>query len=103
MKQFELDSELIPLALKTLGISDMFVCLDEKQLDELVGLAAAIHVYDEGELVITAGSASDFFLVILKGEVSVTIGEHENFIEIARLGLGHVVGEIAMLRDEAHS
>ena len=103
MKQFELDSELIPLALKTLGISDMFVCLDENQLNLLVELAGAIHVYDERELVITAGSASDFFLVLLKGEVSVTIGEHENFIEIARLGQGHVVGEIAMLRDEAHS
>ena len=103
MKEFELDQELIPLARKTLGISDMFVCLDETVLDNLVGLAGKLHVYEDHELVITAGSASDFFLVVVKGEVSVSIGQEENFIEIARLGPGHMVGEIAMLRDEAHS
>ncbi len=103
MQRFEVDNELALLARKTLGLSGMFVFLTDEQLGSLVELAGEVQVFDDGEAVIAAGTPADFFLVIIKGEISVSIGEQKKFIEIARLGPGHLAGEMAMIVDDSHS
>ncbi len=103
MQRFEVDNELIILARKILGVSSMFVFLADEQLDELIKLSGEVLVFENGEQVFAAGSDPEFFLVIVKGEISVMIGEESNPIEIIRLRPGQLVGETAIIHDETHS
>lgn len=103
MKKFEIDNELKALSCKKLGLAGMFVFLGEEQLNKLVDLAGEVLTFEEGEKVISAGSSPEFFLVIVKGEVSVVLDDRNDGMEIVRLTRGQLVGEMAMIQNEPHS
>ncbi len=103
MKKFEIDNELKALSRKKLGLAGMFVFLGEEKLSELVDLAGEVWTFEDGEKVISAGSSPEFFLVIVKGEVSVVLDDRNDGMEIVRLARGQLVGEMAMIQNEPHS
>lgn len=82
---------------------ELFAGLAETCLNGLIELVGGVQVYDEGEQVIACGAAPEFFLVIVDGEAAVKVGEAPNFIEIARLGSGQMIGEMAMILNEPHT
>lgn len=103
MKKFEIDNELKALSCKKLGLAGMFVFLGEDKLNELVDLAGEVLTFEEGEKVLSAGALPDFFLVIIKGEISVVLDDRNDSMEIVRLTRGQLVGEMAMIQNEPHS
>ena len=102
MQRFEVDNGLVSLARKILGVSSLFVLLSDEHIDNLIKLAGDVEVFEDGEQVIAAGDPSVSFLVIVRGEVAVTIGKQENYLEIARLGSGQLVGEMSVILDDFH-
>lgn len=64
-----------------------------------------VHVYSNGEAVLRHGEAGDSMFVIHSGTVSVRIADDEGtgVHEVAQLGPGTVVGEMALLTGEART
>jgi len=85
--------------LKLLDKSHLFKSLDEEGRSKLAELALMTKL-PTGETVIEEGSEGDRFFLLLKGEVSVTSRKGDELVELARLGVGAVLGEVALLTGE---
>ncbi|MFH1139604.1 MAG: HDOD domain-containing protein [Pseudomonadota bacterium] len=82
------------------GIKNNLACfagLEEKQLGALYRLAP-IHSLQEGEYLIREGDPDQTAYAILEGGLKVFKGGEDNRLEIASLGPGEWVGEIAFTR-----
>lgn len=79
----------------------LFMDMTTAQLKTLA-LGAERVSFRAGEALITEGEAGDAAFLIVNGEVSVTAGAAE-IDPSARLGMGTLVGEMAMLVDTVHS
>jgi len=72
---------------------------------EMIAGAARFHIYSKGEAILARGDAGDSLFVLHEGTVSVRIsddtvaGRHE----VAQLGPGAVIGEMALLTGEVRT
>ena len=73
-----------------------FADLGEQLLQTVCELSEQIEV-EEGDEIITEGSASEEMYVVIDGELVVTKQQEPRDIELARIGPGQVVGELALL------
>jgi small-conductance mechanosensitive channel/CRP-like cAMP-binding protein len=72
---------------------------------DAIGNAAAVHVYSKGETLIRRGGAGNSMFVIHGGTVSVRVPDENGsgVRELAQLGEGAVVGEMALLTGETRT
>lgn len=85
--------------LKLLGKSHLFKSLDEQGREKLAELAQMTKL-SAGDQVITEGTDGDCFFLLLKGKVTVTSLKGDKPVELATLGVGAVLGEVALLTGE---
>ena len=72
---------------------------------EAIADGAEVHVYSKGETIIRHGTAGESMFVIDSGRVSVRVPDDSSpeLHEVAQLGEGDVVGEMALLTGETRS
>lgn len=70
-----------------------------------IAAAAKVHFYSRGEAVLRSGAAGDSMFVIHSGSVSVRLPDdsERGWDEVAELGPGSVVGEMALLTGETRT
>ena len=70
-----------------------------------IAAAAKVHFYSRGEAVLRSGGAGDSMFVIHSGSVSVRLPDdsERGWHEVAELGPGSVVGEMALLTGETRT
>jgi len=70
-----------------------------------IAAAAKVHFYSRGEAVMRSGAAGDSMFVIHSGSVSVRLPDdsERGWHEVAELGPGSVVGEMALLTGETRT
>lgn len=78
--------------------SGIFQALDFEQQRALFKYFTAVDVL-EGERIIEQGQASAGLYVVLRGSVAVTRQDGDTITPLARLGMGEMFGEIAILND----
>lgn len=66
---------------------------------EDIAAAARVHSYSKGETIIRRGTEGDSMFIVHDGSVAIRIDDHE----VARLGPGSVVGEMALLTGETRT
>jgi CRP/FNR family transcriptional regulator, cyclic AMP receptor protein len=71
----------------------IFGLLTDADIEWMVG-AGAQHWYKPGDIVITEGKQTDAIVLLLKGEFIVTA---KGAGELARLGVGEIVGEMSLV------
>jgi len=83
---------------------DILSPLDDAAHDA-VASAAKVHFYSRGEAVLRRGAAGDSMFVIHSGSVSVRFADDspQGWHEVAQLGPGSVVGEMALLTGETRT
>jgi CRP-like cAMP-binding protein len=63
--------------------------------------AATEHVYEDGTVIAEQGDPGDAMHVVVTGEVRVLLGQPgDRDVEVARRGVGYIVGEMAILSQE---
>jgi len=80
----------------------MFSELDPEDLD-LIGNAAEERVFEPEARIYTSGEAGDEMLLIVRGEVVVTVGSGDERRIVQTYGAGEPVGELSLLSDEPRS
>ena len=63
---------------------------------EAIAAAARVHSYSKGETMIRRGTEGDSMFIVHEGSVAIRVDDRE----VARLGAGSVVGEMALLTGE---
>lgn len=83
---------------------DILSPLDDAAHDA-IATAAKVHFYSRGEAVLRRGAAGDSMFVIHSGSVSVRFADDspQGWHEVAQLGPGSVVGEMALLTGETRT
>jgi small-conductance mechanosensitive channel/CRP-like cAMP-binding protein len=83
---------------------DILSPLSDGAHDE-IATATEVHVYSKGEAILRHGAAGDSMFVVHAGTVSVRIPDDDGrgVHEVAQLGPGTVVGEMALLTGESRS
>jgi len=76
------------------GVPFLAEALDDEQLDALAGSARRVD-YDRGATLMREGERDDSLLVIVSGEVSVSVAGRPK--SVAGLGPGDIVGEMSLL------
>jgi len=66
---------------------------------EDIAAAARMHSYSKGETMIRRGAEGDSMFIVHDGSVAIRVDDHE----VARLGPGSVVGEMALLTGETRT
>lgn len=83
--------------------SKLFALLDEAGQQRLLDISHE-EAFDDGKVLMTEGEGGESFYVLLRGTVSVCIDEGGGQQkEVAKLGAGAFVGEIAALMGEPRS
>jgi CRP-like cAMP-binding protein len=80
----------------------LFASLKTPELQALASIAE-LASFGAGERIITEGEVGDFLFVLLQGTVLVSTEKGGPRVELARLGAGHVFGEMAILTEEVRS
>ncbi len=75
---------------------DLFSALNREELHSLAPLMSR-HEYEDGDVVITAGTVPDSLTIIESGILSVTVDDASGVVEVARLGPGDTLGEAGLL------
>ncbi|HEU4612935.1 MAG TPA: cyclic nucleotide-binding domain-containing protein, partial [Kofleriaceae bacterium] len=104
------DIEEIPLpeprivgvaAAEALASTPLFAGLSEEALASLVQQLTLVHL-SRGEVLFHEGDPGDALYVICEGEVSVS-AEGPPRVEMARMGAGAFIGEVALMTDQPRS
>lgn len=104
------DIEEIPLAeprlvasaaANALASTPLFAGLSQEALGSLVEQLTLVHL-GEGEVLFREGDRGDALYVIVEGEVAVQ-AEGPPRVEMARLGAGSFIGEVALMTDQPRS
>jgi CRP-like cAMP-binding protein len=104
------DVEEIPLAeprlmaaaaAGALASTPLFAGLSQEALEKLVQQLTLVHLGD-GEILFREGDPGDALYVIVEGEVAV-LAEGPPRVEMARLGAGSFMGEVALMTDQPRS
>ena len=77
-------------------VSPIFQNMTPWQAKKLI-LASQMVEYPEGHAVIKAGETGNTMYVILDGELEVSVNRGREKIVLTKLGLGEVVGEVALV------
>ena len=77
----------------------LFKSLDESGRKQMAELAEVVR-RDSGAVLMEEGSDGDCFYLLLKGQVTVSAQKNGDSVELAKLGPGAVVGEVALLTGE---
>jgi len=85
--------------IKLLENSHLFKTLDEAGRKEMEGMAEAIDI-KPGHIIIQEGTDGDSFCVLLSGKVQVSAIKNGKQVNLAELGRGAVLGEVALLTGE---
>jgi CheY-like chemotaxis protein len=90
-----------------LAFSRLFTYLSAKETDALLSRASLIQC-EPGEFIVYEGAPCGALYVIVEGEAKVLKREyaqrhHERMVELARLGLGSIVGEMSFLDGDVAS
>jgi len=86
-----------------MALSDIFDDLEPAERVNLLEQASE-ESFDDGARILEEGQANPSIFVIVDGEVAVRKrGQDGNGIEVARLGLGAIFGEMAFLTRESAS
>ncbi|MGZ4150281.1 MAG: cyclic nucleotide-binding domain-containing protein, partial [Actinomycetota bacterium] len=80
--------------LRLLGAIPIFTPLPTWELEQVAGQLGEVR-FDHGAVLIREGDVGDRFYVVTSGEVAVSVGGRE----VAQVGPGGYVGEIALLQD----
>ncbi|MEM6293775.1 MAG: mechanosensitive ion channel family protein [Myxococcota bacterium] len=75
---------------------DFLDALSDEQIDRLAG-SCRERPYAAGEQIIRQGDEGDELFIVQRGEVVVTIGEHADAVEVARLSAGSFFGEMSLM------
>lgn len=91
----------------TLAFSRLFTHLSPLETEELLSRATLIQC-EPGEFIVYEGASCAALYVIVEGEAKVLKREymqqhHERMVELARLGLGSVIGEMSFLDGDVAS
>jgi predicted RND superfamily exporter protein len=62
----------------------------------IVALVASVLTFPRGQRILTAGEPGDEMYVVIEGELDVSLAHEEERVQIARLGRGEAVGEVAL-------
>lgn len=81
---------------KVLEGSYLFKSLDEEGRVELQKAGKIVRA-KENEIIMKEGSPGDSFYLVLSGNVSVTTTKDNNLLNLADLGSGSIIGEVALL------
>lgn len=84
------------LSLRAVGGSHLFKSLDEEGLALLLKQATNTS-YSEGQVVVREGDPGEAMYLLQEGQVRVYTCKGDNQIELAVLGAGACVGEVALL------
>ncbi len=90
-----------------LAFSRLFTYLSPKETKALLSRATLIEC-EPGEFIVYEGASASALFVIVEGEAKVlkreyTQRHHEKMIELARLGLGSIIGEMSFLDGDVAS
>jgi CheY-like chemotaxis protein len=90
-----------------LAFSRLFTHLSPRETDELLSRATLIEC-EAGEFIVYEGASCAALYVIVEGEAKVLKREymqhqHERMVELARLGLGSIIGEMSFLDGDVAS
>lgn len=80
----------------------LFGALSTGDLQALAEIAEVVE-YVPGDRIITEGEVGDCLYVLLRGEVAVVREQEGRKVELARLSVGNVFGEMAILTEETRS
>ncbi len=100
MNKPELTPDLLTRVRAAVAQSEFFSRLQDKQRDQVIEKAGVCEQYNVGESIVKTGDPGDFLFVVIEGEVAIVVGEGDDGFELARLGAGQLVGEMAVLLDE---
>ncbi len=92
----------LSLRRKLLQESPLFQGFTSWQAKKLI-LASNIEEFPEGARVIREGDEADKMYLVLEGELDVTLGEDKDRVKIASMGVGEVIGEVAVVAREKRS
>ena len=82
--------------------SKLFQLLDEPGQERLLKVAVE-RAHADGDVLMKEGEGGETFFVVLEGHVRISIADLEGDKEVAKLGPGAFVGEIAALMHEPRS
>jgi twitching motility protein PilT len=104
MKSMSSNPEVAGKIAISLGRSPIFQGMDQKLLTDIAAKAMLVQA-EPGEFLTEEGKQSEAFFVFLNGQASVLIQQHEKKeqAEIAQLGPGDTVGEIALLTSQPYA
>ena len=100
MQVLQKNQEIIDLANQAFNGNDFFKPLNEAQRLQIINKAAVFEKYDDGEYVVKLGDPSDFLFIIIKGTISVLIGEGDGQFEVSRLNVSQMLGEMAVILED---
>lgn len=100
MQVLEKNQEIINLANEAFNQNDFFKPLSAPQRMQIITKAAVFEKYEDGEYVIKVGDPSDFLFVIIKGTISVIVGEGDEQFEVSRLTVSQMLGEMAVILED---
>ena len=98
MKSMPPNPELAKNVAESLKRSTLFQGMEQTLLQDIAAKASLVQV-EPGEFLTREGETPDAFFLLLNGQASVLIrhGEKKEDVEIAQLGPGDSVGEVALL------
>ena len=100
MQVLEKNQEIIDLANQAFDKNDFFKPLSLAQRTQIITKAAIFEKYNDGEYVVKTGDPSDFLFIIVKGTISVLVGEGEEQFEVSRLTVSQMLGEMAVILED---
>ena len=100
MQTLEKNQEIIDLANQAFDHNDFFKPLSQQQRIQIITKAAVFEKYNDGEYVVKVGDPSDFLFLIIKGTISVLVGEGDEQFEVSRLNVSQMLGEMAVILED---
>lgn len=100
MQVLEKTQEIVNLANEAFDHNDFFKPLSAQQRLQIITKAAVFEKYNNGEYVVKIGDPSDFLFVIIKGTISVLVGEGDEQFEVTRLTVSQMLGEMAVILED---
>ena len=86
-----------------MGKSLIFKYVDEARRDEILRLSEVLR-FSEGELIVQEGDESDHVFLVLNGQVSVTVEDHEKKpVYLCTIGEGEIFGEAGIFLKTART
>jgi CRP-like cAMP-binding protein len=94
----------MPASTNTLRLDELelFANCTRAELEQISPLTTSLRIL-EGQVLIREGSAAKEFVVIVSGTARVTRETDHGIVEVAEVGKGDVLGEMALLTGSARS